>query len=334
MSNDLDLRGIDQRHELDPQFRAALQHRLASIVAGTDPGSVTEDTRPGNDRPRTHDRAHRAESQPPPGRQGRPGRRRRRGRNRASWRPARRRDASRPTVTDRDVPPTTPPRALPTRRRCSCLGRTSSRRSTEHRRRGSSSPSAAGGGAVTAASSTGDRQRGRRHGDVRPTRCRVLRRLPPERWVSPGAVTTLDGLVAALSEQQGWADVTAPSDISIDGYVGKAFQRTAPAGMSRLRINERLGARESGDGRVSRLPKLGKPTRERGGGVYYEPGEIETLWVLDIDGTVVVISTGVWPEPSAADRRRVRRRRARLDPHRPRLRRRLACQASTRSVPK
>ena len=34
-------------------------------------------------------------------------------------------------------------------------------------------------------------------------------------------------------------------------------------------------------------------------GGYYEPGWIETLWVLDIDGTVVVISTGVWPEPSA-----------------------------------
>src|SRR5215207_1987334 len=41
MSEDLDLRGIDQRHEPDPQFRAALQTRVASIVAGTDPGSVT-----------------------------------------------------------------------------------------------------------------------------------------------------------------------------------------------------------------------------------------------------------------------------------------------------
>jgi hypothetical protein len=37
----LDLRGIDRRHEPDPQFRAALQRRLASIVAGTDPGPVT-----------------------------------------------------------------------------------------------------------------------------------------------------------------------------------------------------------------------------------------------------------------------------------------------------
>lgn len=42
MSDDLDLRGIDQRHEPDPQFRAALYSRLAAIVTGTDPGSVTE----------------------------------------------------------------------------------------------------------------------------------------------------------------------------------------------------------------------------------------------------------------------------------------------------
>ena len=42
MTDDLDLRGIDHRHEPDPQFRAALQRRLAAIVAGTDPGSVTE----------------------------------------------------------------------------------------------------------------------------------------------------------------------------------------------------------------------------------------------------------------------------------------------------
>ena len=44
----------------------------------------------------------------------------------------------------------------------------------------------------------------------------------------PGPVTTLDGLVAALGEQRGWVDVTAPSDISVDGYPGKTFQRTAP----------------------------------------------------------------------------------------------------------
>ena len=35
---------------------------------------------------------------------------------------------------------------------------------------------------------------------------------------------------------------------------------------------------------------------------FYGPGEIETLWVLDIDGTVVVINTRLFPEASAAAR--------------------------------
>ena len=34
MSDDLDLRAVDQRHEPDPEFRAALQRRVAEIVAG------------------------------------------------------------------------------------------------------------------------------------------------------------------------------------------------------------------------------------------------------------------------------------------------------------
>ena len=46
-------------------------------------------------------------------------------------------------------------------------------------------------------------------------------------------MTTVDGLITALREQQGgWVDVTAPSDISVDGYLGKTFQRTAPAVIS------------------------------------------------------------------------------------------------------
>ena len=41
---------------------------------------------------------------------------------------------------------------------------------------------------------------------------------------------------------------------------------------------------------------------DRSSRYYYEPGQIETLWVLDIDGTVVVINASLWPESSAADR--------------------------------
>ena len=111
---------------------------------------------------------------------------------------------------------------------------------------------------------------------------------------------TVDGLVAALSEQQGWAEVTAPSDISIDGYVGKAFQRTAPTDMSDCETRS-VGPRVPDD--VPGFPDFRSwenPVEPNGwAGFYYEPGWIETLWVLDLDGTMVVISTGVWPEPSA-----------------------------------
>ena len=107
--------------------------------------------------------------------------------------------------------------------------------------------------------------------------------------ITRGPWTTLDGLVAALSEQEGWAEVTAPSDISVDGYAGKAFQRTAPADMSDCDTRTLRHKNVDGAG-VPRFPKLGDRRRNSGAG-YYEPGEIETLWVLDIDGTVVVINT-------------------------------------------
>ena len=52
-----------------------------------------------------------------------------------------------------------------------------------------------------------------------------------------------------------------------------------------------------------RFPKLGEPRRScRLGREVLRTGQIETLWVLDLDGTMVVISTGVWPEPSAGAR--------------------------------
>ena len=42
MSDDLDLRGIDQRHEPDPEFRAALRRRVLDIAAGIDPSESTD----------------------------------------------------------------------------------------------------------------------------------------------------------------------------------------------------------------------------------------------------------------------------------------------------
>ena len=109
----------------------------------------------------------------------------------------------------------------------------------------------------------------------------------------PGSVATVDGVVTALREQQGgWVDVTTPSDISVDGYVGKAFQRTAPAVMSDC---------TSWDGSPRSSNVAAFPSWESAEGINdgYAPGTVETLWVLDLDGTVIVITTELWPGPSA-----------------------------------
>ena len=131
----------------------------------------------------------------------------------------------------------------------------------------------------------------------------------PSSGYHPGPVTTLDDLVAALTEQQGWAEVTTPTDISIDGYAGKAFQRTAPTDMTHcdrraLTHNNTRDPSVFDDGApgIANFQSWESPDGIGGGG-HYEPGEIETLWVVDLDGTVVVINTRLFPEPTAAAHR-------------------------------
>ncbi len=122
--------------------------------------------------------------------------------------------------------------------------------------------------------------------------------MPPD----PGPVATVDSLVAALSEQRGWADVTAPSDISVDGYAGKAFQRTVPADISDCETGL-YGPRTRTANWFTKSPRFRSwEGYEQGLFELYEPGEVETLWVLDIDGTVVVIHTRLLPSVTTGAR--------------------------------
>jgi hypothetical protein len=99
-----------------------------------------------------------------------------------------------------------------------------------------------------------------------------------------GPVTTLDGLAAALSEQGGWVDVTTPSDISVDGYAGKVFQRKTPAdfsGCTPVQTSFMFPSWENGS-------ELGQR-----GFSYYPPGDTENVLVLDVDTTIVILETRV-----------------------------------------
>jgi len=109
----------------------------------------------------------------------------------------------------------------------------------------------------------------------------------------PGPVTTLDGLVAALSEQGGWAEITPPTDITVNGYEGKTFQRTAPATFAGCDTSfASFRSWENG-------PAGG--TDNELGWSYYEPDEIETLRVLDVDGTIIIINTRLKPQQPDAN---------------------------------
>ena len=112
----------------------------------------------------------------------------------------------------------------------------------------------------------------------------------------PGPVTTLDGLTAALYEQGGWADVTAPSDITIDGHPGKMFQRTAPAVLSDCNKGSNRLSGQDANGPIPGGPALRSWLNEDDsnlGWAAYEPGQFESLVILDIDGTVVVINANL-----------------------------------------
>jgi hypothetical protein len=69
--------------------------------------------------------------------------------------------------------------------------------------------------------------------------------------------------------------VTAPSDITINGYAGKTFQRTAPADFTGCNPGQaafRSWSSYQGD-------------------VAYQPNETETLLVLDLNGSIILINT-------------------------------------------
>ena len=97
-----------------------------------------------------------------------------------------------------------------------------------------------------------------------------------------GPLTTLDGMVAVLSEQGGWVDVTPPTDASVDGYPGMTFQRTAPADFTDCgKPSPSFRGWNSADG--------------TGLEMYYEANEIEILRVLDLNGTMIVVSGKLKP---------------------------------------
>jgi hypothetical protein len=107
-------------------------------------------------------------------------------------------------------------------------------------------------------------------------------------------VTTVDEVVAALTAQVS-RDATDPVDIPIDGYSGTSLTLHVPDDAAFDQCDEGTFGYwatidpEYGDDGVS-------PSRYA-----QAPGQTDTLYILDLDGVVMIIDTSFYPETSAED---------------------------------
>jgi basic membrane lipoprotein Med (substrate-binding protein (PBP1-ABC) superfamily)/DNA-binding SARP family transcriptional activator len=114
----------------------------------------------------------------------------------------------------------------------------------------------------------------------------------PCQWVlvDPPVGPTIDDLVAALTNSAGFA-ATEASDVTIDGYEGQRIDLIVPDYNQDECRDGRFGLwTEAGQG-------TGGPNRWAQG-----PGQQLQLWILDVDGTRLVINASSFPNTSAQDR--------------------------------
>ncbi|MEO7294738.1 MAG: hypothetical protein ABIZ57_01240 [Candidatus Limnocylindria bacterium] len=102
--------------------------------------------------------------------------------------------------------------------------------------------------------------------------------------LDPPVGPSVDDLVTAISNLQGF-DATDASDVTVDGFSGKQFELTAPAGDS--------GCVVDGDG----FGTWTTPSRTNGVG----PGEVNLLRVLDVDGVRLVVTAAYHPALASAE---------------------------------
>jgi hypothetical protein len=101
--------------------------------------------------------------------------------------------------------------------------------------------------------------------------------------------TTADELVAALAAQA-MRDASAPVDITLDGHAGRAITLHVPDDADFTECDEGI----FGSWAYSSI----EPTPAR---FHQGPGQIDEIWVLDVDGQIVVVDWSHYAGTSQAD---------------------------------
>ena len=113
----------------------------------------------------------------------------------------------------------------------------------------------------------------------------------PCRWIGtlldPPIDSSVDGLVAGLASQSS-RHASAATVVTLDGFTGKYMELTVPA---------RIDLADCHDGQFRTWVD---PTLE--GARYLEPGQHDLLWIVDVDGTRLVIDAALGPDTTPQDR--------------------------------
>ena len=119
--------------------------------------------------------------------------------------------------------------------------------------------------------------------------------------LDPPVGPTVDDLATALTELQPFEVTSGPSDVTVLGYEGKHVQLTVPDIPTR---NERGDSQFVGC-TGGTLKSWYSPLHDGGVNPYFgyngEPGRTEDFWILDVDGTRLVLTTSWGPGSQAED---------------------------------
>lgn len=112
--------------------------------------------------------------------------------------------------------------------------------------------------------------------DIYNDRCQWMRTM-----LEPRIGPTVEDLTIALADVWG-ADAAAPIDVTLDGFAGTQMVLTGPTDVDFA---------DCDNGEFRRWP-----------GLWYQgPGQMDRLWILDVEGERVVVIATFFPEGSAED---------------------------------
>jgi hypothetical protein len=104
--------------------------------------------------------------------------------------------------------------------------------------------------------------------------------------LDPSIDPSVDGLVAGLASQKSHPS-SAATDVTLDGFTGKYMELTVPAGIHLADCN-------GGEFRTW--------VHTMGGARSLDPGQRDMLWIVDVEGSRLVIDAALGPDTTQQDR--------------------------------